>query len=203
MGRGFVFRKKPLLWTKMLLHSTASRIANGRERADDRLSSTAMTGFVYRFLKNSFFQLALCTFSWHNAYKMQFRHISLQNIKLLLFASVKGCVWPEHSGSIGELWERQQRWNALVSLRDTSDILGSFPYNPQPNKMLWEYFLTETFHQFISWKRILFERMKHRRRLNGLSLGQGMISVLSGHSTLQTWWLNDNGSISTKVTLTA
>lgn len=151
----------------------------------------------------TFFQLPLCIFSWHNAYKMQFRHISLQNTKLLLFPSVKGCVWPEHSSSVGELSERQQRWNALVSLRETSDILGSFSYNPQPNKMLWEYFLTETFHQFISWKRILFERMKHCHRLNGLSLGQGMISVLSGHSTLQTWWLNDNGSISTKATLTA
>lgn len=203
MGRGFVFRRKPLLWTRMLSHSTASWIANAREIADVHLSSTAMTESVSRFLKKSFFQLPSCAFSWHSAYKMQLRHISLQNVKLLLSASVKGCVWPEHSGSIGELWERQQRWKALVSLGDTSDILGSFPHNPQPNKMLWEYFWTETFHQFVSWKGILFERMKHRHCLNGLSLGQGMISVLSGHSTLQTWWLNDNGSISTKVTLTA
>lgn len=203
MGRGLVFRRKALLWTKMLLHSAVSWTANGREIADVHPSSTAMTEFVYRFFKKSFFQLPLCIFGRHNAYKMQFRNISLQNTKLLLFLSMKGCVWPEHSGSIGELSERQQRWNALVSLRETSDILGLFPCNPQPNKMLWEYFLTETFHQFISWKRILFERMKHCHRLNGLSLGQGMISVLSGHSTLQTWWLNDNGSISTKVTLTA
>lgn len=161
------------------------------------------TGFSKSHSLNCHYVHLHNTFTWHNAYKMQFRHISLQNIQLLLFASVKGCVWPEQGGSIGELSERQQRWNTLVSLRETSDMLGSFPYNPQPNKMLWEYFLTETFLQFIPWKRILFERMKHCLCLNSLSLGQGMISVLSGHSTLQTWWSNYNGSISPKVTLTA
>lgn len=45
--------------------------------------------------------------------------------------------------------------------------------------------------------------MKHNHRLNGLSLGQGTIPALSGHSTLHSWWLNDNGSISTKAMLTA
>lgn len=166
-----------------------------------------MTELVYRFLKKSLPRSFNCHYVYlylYNAYKMQFRCISLQNTEPLLFPSVRGCVWPEHSGSGGELLEGQQRWNsALVSLRETSDILGSFPYNPQPSEMLWEYFLTETFHQLVSWKRILFERMKHCRCLNGLSLGQGMISVLSGHSTLQTGWLNDNGSISTKAMLTA
>lgn len=120
----------------------------------------------------------------------------------MFFPLVKSWVQPEHSSSVGELSETQQKQNVLVSLRKT-DILGPFSYNPQQNKMQWEFFLNWNISPAYLLEKNLFEKMKHNHCLNGLSLGQGTRSMLSGHRTLHSWWLNYNGSTSAKATLIA
>lgn len=151
-GEGFVFRRKPLLRTKMLLHSTVSWIANGREIAEVRLSSTAMTEFVCRFLKKSLPHSFCCHYAYLADMKLTKCNADISHCRALS-PSAEARVWPEHSGSRGELWERRLRWNALVSLRETSDILGSFPYNPQPSKMLWEYFMKGNISPVHFWEK--------------------------------------------------